>query len=60
MPYRVAKVDGYKVVSPHGVKAKRTTFQKAQAQASLLRGIKHGWKPTGKRGRKYKAVARPM
>lgn len=55
MPYSVTKVNGYQVTSPHGVKAKSTSFQKAQAQASLLRGIKHGWQPTGKKkARRYK------
>lgn len=55
MPVRVKKVDGHQVSTPGGVKAKGTTFQKAQAQAALLRGIDHGWKPTGeKKARKYK------
>lgn len=55
MPVKVTKVDGYKVSTPHGTKAKSTTYQKAQKQASLLRGIEHGWRPTGaKSKRKYK------
>lgn len=49
------KVDGYQVSTPGSVKAKGTTFQKAQAQAALLRGVEHGWKPTGKKkARRYK------
>ena len=52
MPYKMKKVDGYKVTSPHGTKAKHTTKAKAQAQMNLLRGVEHGWKPTGKPARK--------
>lgn len=48
MPVRVKKVDGYQVSTPGGVKAKHTTAAKAQAQANLLRGVEHGWKPTRK------------
>jgi len=51
MPYSVRKVKGgYSVSTPHGAKAKRTTKRKAKAQVRLLRGIEHGWRPTGKRG----------
>jgi len=47
MPYKVCKSGGrYKVTSPHGAKAKGTTKAKAKRQANLLRGIKHGWKPS--------------
>ena len=42
----------YRVSTPHGVKAKSTTGPKARAQANLLRGVEHGWKPTGKPARK--------
>ena len=56
MPYKMKKVDGYRVTSPHGVKAKHTTKGKAQAQINLLRAKEDNpnWKPTGKpaRGRK--------
>jgi len=61
MPGQVAKVDGYqtawggKVV---GKAKKKRSKKKAQAQLNLLRGVKHGWKPTGKPAR-YKRVARP-
>lgn len=54
MPYKVTKTDGYRVTSPHGVKAKRTTKFKAEAQARLLRAVKHGFKPTGKPARRTK------
>ena len=54
MPVKIKKVDGYRVSTPHGVKAKRTTKAKAKRQANLLRGIEHGWKPTGKPARKSK------
>ena len=49
MPVKIKKVDGYRVSTPSGTKAKNTTKAKAKAQANLLRGIEHGWKPTGKR-----------
>lgn len=52
MPVKVKKVDGYRVSTPGGVKAKRTTKKKAEAQANLLRGVKHGWKPTEKPAKK--------
>lgn len=55
MPVKIRKVDGYRVSTPGGMKAKSTSFQKAQRQASLLRGVEHGWKPTGaKSKRTYK------
>jgi hypothetical protein len=34
------------VRTPHGVKAKGTTPEKARKQARLLNAIDHGWKPT--------------
>jgi len=54
MPVKMKKVDGYRVSTPGGVKAKHTTHAKAMAQANLLRGIEHGWKPTGKKKKKLK------
>jgi len=48
MPYTKTKVDGVRVTSPHGVKAKKTTLRKANKQIRLLQAIKHGWKPTGR------------
>jgi hypothetical protein len=52
MPVRIKKVDGYRVTTPHGTKAKSTSRKKAEAQARLLRGVEHGWRPTGKRRKK--------
>lgn len=52
MPVKIRKVNGYRVSTPGGVKAKRTTKKKAEAQARLLRGIDRGWKPT--KGRRKK------
>lgn len=48
MPYKTRKLKGGKVrvISPHGVKAKATTPEKAKAQMRLLRGVEHGWKPS--------------
>jgi len=54
MPVKVRKVNGYRVSTPGGVKAKHTTKKKAEAQANLLRAVDHGWKPTGKPARKRK------
>lgn len=52
MPYAVRKLKGggYRVSTPSGVKAKKTTKAKAKAQVRLLRGVEHGWRPTGKGG----------
>ena len=47
MPVQVKKVDGYRVSTPHGTKAKSTSLKKAMAQKRLLMGVEHGWKPTG-------------
>jgi len=53
MPVKISKVKGgYRVSTPHGTKAKSTSRRKAEAQANLLRGVEHGWKPTGKPARK--------
>ena len=46
MPVTVKKVNGYRVSTPTSVHAKHTTKKKAKAQANLLRGLEHGWKPT--------------
>jgi len=51
MPYKLRKVDGYRVSSPHGVKSNKTTLRKAKAQIRLLQGVEHGWKPTGKKSK---------
>lgn len=50
MPYKTSALgDGkYRVTSPNGVKAKATTKEKAAKQVRLLRGVEHGWMPSGK------------
>ena len=64
MPVKIKKVKGgYKVSTPHGTKAKKTTKKKAEAQERLLNAVEHGWKPTGKkaksaRGKKRKKRSR--
>ena len=46
MPVRIIKVKGgFRVRTPRGVKARRTTRGKAKRQARLLRAVDHGWKP---------------
>lgn len=52
MPVRIRKVKGgYKVSTPHGTKAKRTTRKKAMKQKRLLNAIEHGWRPTRRKGK---------
>ena len=51
MPVKITKVDGHRVSTPGGVKAKSTTKAKAERQANLLRAVEHGWKPSGKKAR---------
>jgi len=51
MPVKINKVDGYRVTHGGKVSAKKTSKLKAQSQANLLRGVEHGWKPTGKPAR---------
>jgi len=58
MPGEVAKIDGYRTTWGGKVTARKTSKKKAQSQLNLLRGVKHGWKPTGAPAR-YKGVARP-
>lgn len=53
MPAKVSKVKGgYQVRTPNRVHAKKTTKRKAEAQQRLLNAVDHGWKPTGKKGKK--------
>jgi len=53
MPGGMRKVKGgYRVVWGGRTRAKRTTKRKAKRQMKLLRAVKHGWKPTGRRARK--------
>ncbi len=54
MPYKMKKVDGYKVTGPSGTHAKKTTKGKAEAQMRLLRGIEHGMVPRAQRRRSTK------
>ena len=56
MPVKITKVNGYSVKTPHGVKAKHTTKEKAEAQGRLLRAVEHGWVPTGKPARSSNAL----
>ena len=59
MPYKIRKTDGkYRVSSPHGVKAKHTTKAKAERMVRLLRGVEHGWMPTGRKARDMKSYHR--
>ena len=54
MPVRIKKIGKhYQVSTPHGVKAKKTTKVKAEAQKRLLNAVEHGWKPTGKKAKKH-------
>ncbi len=54
MPVRIyKKASGeYVVRTPGGVKSRGTTKEKAESQERLLNAVEHGWKPTGKRGKK--------
>jgi len=59
MPVVIRKVKGgYRVSTPHGVKAYKTSKAKAEAQERLLNGIEHGWKPTNKSLRAMRAKTR--
>lgn len=52
MPYTVIKKDdGYQVVDRETGKvfSQHTTKEKAERQRRLLEGVRHGWKPTGKK-----------
>ena len=52
MPVKVRKINGYRVSTPGGTKAKHTTKKKAEAQRRLLQGIEHGLVPRKKRKKK--------
>jgi hypothetical protein len=54
MPVRIQKKDGgYQVATPHGIKAKNTTLEKAKAQERLLNAVEHSnWRPTGLKRKK--------
>jgi hypothetical protein len=54
MPYEVKKTKsgwGVQNSSSGEWHSKNTTEEKAKSQANLLRGIKHGWQPTGKKSK---------
>ena len=55
MPVKVKKVDGFQVSHGGKVSAKGTSKAKAEVQANLLRGVAHGWKPTGKKAKHHSA-----
>jgi hypothetical protein len=50
MPVKIKKVKGgYRVSTPGGTKAKKTTKSKAKAQRRLLNAIEHSnWRPRKK------------
>lgn len=49
-PVKIRKTKkGFTVSTPGGVKGRHMTKKNANAQAALLRGIDHGWKPSGKK-----------
>ena len=52
MPVRIRKVNGFRVTTPGGVKAKSTTKKKAEAQKRLLLGIEHGMVPRKQKRKK--------
>lgn len=58
MPYKMKKVDGYKVTSPRRTHAKSTTKKKAQRQMNLLRAVEHGWTPIGAKARDLRKKAK--
>ena len=62
MPYTTRKLKRGKVrvYGPSGVHAKASTPENAAAQLRLLRGIEHGWRPTGKKARQGKAKRNPV
>jgi phage gp16-like protein len=52
LPYIVRKTDGaYQVVDRETGKvyASHATKENAERQRRLLEGVRHGWKPTGKK-----------
>lgn len=54
MPYAIrARNEKFVVINTNTgqVKGTHATRTKAQLQINLLRGIEHGWKPTGKKAR---------
>lgn len=61
MPYSVRHVKGgYRVVNTKTgrVHSRHTSKAKAEAQVRLLRGVEHGFTPTGKKRRKRDSMGR--
>jgi hypothetical protein len=56
MPVTISKTKGgkYQVSTPHGIKSKGTSMEKAKSQERLLNAVDHGWKPTKGYGLKRK------
>ena len=61
MPYGTRKARGGRVKVANKatgrVHAKATTPAKAQAQMNLLRGVEHGWEPTGAPAKKREEMS---
>lgn len=51
MPYKRKGKTVYKKVNGLKKKGKAKSTAKAKAYMNLLRGVEHGWKPTGKKAR---------
>jgi len=50
MPVKIKKINGgYQVSTPHGIKAKRTTLKKAEAQKKIIDAADAGHPFTGKK-----------
>ena len=62
MPEKLTKnKDGtYKVTGPHGVHAKHSTKENAEAQVRLLNAIDHGYDPTKKKHADAPSAKRDM
>lgn len=60
MPVKIKNVDGFRVSTPKGIKAKRTTKKKAKAQERLLNAVEHNpnFVPTGKKPKATKVAAK--
>lgn len=54
MPYKRKGKVIYKKVDGLKKKQRCGSVRKAKRAMNLLRGIKHGWKPTGKKARKQR------
>ena len=52
MPYKRKGKTVYKKVNGLKKKGKAKSVRKAKAYMNVLRGVEHGWKPTGKKARR--------